>query len=66
LVLIWNASFVRCRRQDAYRQIVALSTDPHDVDLARPMSRFEPTRARGQDGVEVDILTYTQHLLCDD
>jgi type III restriction enzyme len=53
-------------RQDAYRQIVALSTDPQDVDLARPMSRFEPTRAREQDGVEVDIPTYTQHLLCDE
>jgi type III restriction enzyme len=53
-------------RQDAYRQIVALSTDPQDVDLARPMSRFEPTRAREQDGLEVDIPTYTQHLLCND
>jgi hypothetical protein len=52
-------------RQDAYRQIVALSTDPQDVDLARPMSRFEPTRAREKDGVEVDIPTYAQHLLCD-
>jgi type III restriction enzyme len=53
-------------RQDAYRQIVALSTDPQDVDLARPMSRFESTRAREQDGVEVDIPTYTQHLLCNE
>lgn len=53
-------------RQDAYRQIVALSTDPQDVDLARPMSRFEPTRAREENGVEVDIPTYTQHLLCDE
>lgn len=53
-------------RQDAYRQIVALSTDPQDVDLARPMSRFEPTMAREQDGVEVEIPAYAQHLLCDD
>lgn len=53
-------------RQDAYRQIVALSTDPQDVDLARPISRFEPTRAREKDGVEVEIPVYTQHLLCDD
>lgn len=53
-------------RQDAYRQIVALSTNPEDVDLARPMSRFEPTKAREQDGAEVDIPTYTQHLLCDE
>jgi type III restriction enzyme len=53
-------------RQEAYRQIVALSTDPQDVDLARPMSRFERTKAREQDGVEVDIPTYKQHLLCDE
>lgn len=53
-------------RQDAYRQIVALSTDPQDVDLATPMSRVEPTRAREKDGVEMDIPTYAQHLLCDE
>ncbi len=53
-------------RQDAYRQIVALSTDPQDVDLARPMCRFEPTMACEKDGVEEDIPTYAQHLLCDD
>lgn len=53
-------------RQDAYRQIIALSTDPQDVDLARPISRFEPTKAREKDGVEVDIPTYAQHLLCDE
>ncbi|MEO0508562.1 MAG: DEAD/DEAH box helicase family protein [Verrucomicrobiota bacterium] len=53
-------------RQDAYRQIVALSTDPQDVDLAKPMSRFEPTKAREQDGAEVDIPTCSEHLLCDD
>ncbi len=53
-------------RQDAYRQITALSTDPQDVDLARPMSRFEPTKAREKDGVDVDIPTYAHHLLCDE
>lgn len=53
-------------RQDVYRQIVALSTDPQDVDLARPMSRFEPTRAREQDGVETDSPTYATHLLCNE
>lgn len=52
-------------RQDAYRQIIALSTDPQDVDLARPMLRFEPTRVREQDGEERDLPIYTQHLLCD-
>jgi hypothetical protein len=53
-------------RQDSYRQIVALSTEPQDVDLARPVSRFEPTKARETGGVEMDIPTYKQHLLCDE
>ena len=53
-------------RQDAYRQIVALSTEPQDVDLARPVSRFEPTKARETGWLETDIPTYKQHLLCDE
>ncbi|TWU64528.1 Type III restriction enzyme, res subunit [Crateriforma conspicua] len=53
-------------RQEAYRQIVALSTEPQDVDLARPTSRFEPTKAREADGSETTILAYEQHLLCDE
>lgn len=53
-------------RQDAYRQIVALSTEPQDVDLAQPVSRFEPTKVRIAGGVETFIATYTNHLLCDD
>lgn len=53
-------------RQEAYRQIVALSTAPQDVDLARPTSRFEPTKVREQDGSETAIPTYGKHLLCDE
>ncbi len=53
-------------RQEAYRQIIALSTEPQDVDLARPTSRVEPTKAREQDGSETEIPTYDQHLLCDE
>jgi hypothetical protein len=53
-------------RQEAYRQIVALSTDPQDVDLAQPTSRFEPTVVREEDGTEISIPTYEQHLLCDE
>jgi hypothetical protein len=53
-------------RQEAYRQIAALSAEPQDVDLARPVSRFEPTKAREADGSETDIPTYKQHLLCDE
>lgn len=53
-------------RLDAYRQIVALSTEPQDVDLVRPVSRFEPSKVREKDGSETAIPSYTQHLLCDD
>lgn len=53
-------------RQDAYRQIVALSTEPQDIDLAMPVSRFEPTKVRELNGVEAEIPTYKQHLLCDE
>ena len=53
-------------RQDIYRQIIALSTEPQDVDLAQPVSRTEPTKVRERDGVEADIPTYKQHLLCDE
>lgn len=53
-------------RQESYRQIVALSTDPQDLDLARPVSRFEPTKVREKGGAETDIPAYKQHLLCDE
>jgi hypothetical protein len=53
-------------RQEAYRQIIALSDQPQDVDLARPLSRFEPTRAREQDGTESEIPVHELHLLCDE
>jgi len=50
-------------RQEAYRQIAALSTAPQDVDLVRPVSRFEPTTVREND-VESPIPVYANHLLC--
>ena len=53
-------------RKEAYRQIVALSTEAQDVDLARPVSRFEPTWVREKDGTEKEIPTYAQHLLCNE
>ncbi|MBS0556996.1 MAG: DEAD/DEAH box helicase family protein [Proteobacteria bacterium] len=53
-------------RQEAYRQIVALSTEPQDVDMAQPMSRFEATKVREANGNETDIPTYKQHLLCNE
>lgn len=53
-------------RQDAYRQIIALSTKPQEVDLARPVSRFEPTAIREKDGTESKFPVYPKHLLCGD
>lgn len=53
-------------RQDVYRQITALSSEPQDVDLARPLSRYEPTKAREANGTESEIPTYQNHLLCDE
>ena len=53
-------------RQDSYRQIVALSTKPEDVPLARPVSRFEQTKISETSGVEIDIPTYKAHMLCDE
>ncbi len=53
-------------RQDSYRQVAALSTEPQDVDLARPVSRFEPTKVREKDGTQSDIPNYRHHLLCDE
>lgn len=53
-------------RQEAYRQIVAFSKEPQDVDLAQPISRVEPTKRREVSGSETEIPTYRQHLLCDE
>ncbi|HLP83339.1 MAG TPA: DEAD/DEAH box helicase family protein [Phycisphaerales bacterium] len=51
-------------RQEAYRQIAALSTAPQDVDLVRPVSRFEPTSVREND-VESLVPAFPNHVLCD-
>ena len=37
-------------RQDAYRQITGMSDEPQDVDLARPLSRWERTQIQEEDG----------------
>lgn len=51
-------------RREAYRQILALSAEPQDVDLVQPVSRFEPTVVREEDGSEKPIPTHGNHLLC--
>lgn len=53
-------------RQEAYRQISALSREPQDIDLARPVSWMEATAAREKDGTETKLPTYPHHLLCDE
>ena len=53
-------------RQEVYREIKALSREPQDVDLARPVLRWEPTAARHTNGGEKKLPTYKSHLLCDD
>lgn len=53
-------------RQEAYRQISALSREPQDIDLARPVSWMEATAAREKDGSETKLPTYPHHFLCDE
>ena len=52
-------------RKEAYRQIVEMSVEPQDMDLVRPESKFEMTRAR-EGEKETDLPTWKQHLLCDE
>ncbi|MDR3159405.1 MAG: DEAD/DEAH box helicase family protein [Zoogloeaceae bacterium] len=53
-------------RQETYRQISAMSREPQDIDLMRPVSRMEATAVREKDGKETRLLAYTHHLLCDE
>lgn len=52
-------------RQEAYRQIVEMSTEPQDVSLVRPESQFEMTKVRENDK-ETALPTWKHHLLCDE
>ncbi len=51
-------------RKEAYRQIVEMSSEPQSIDLAKPESRYEATKARENDK-EVAFPTWKNHLLCD-
>ena len=53
-------------RQEVYRQIRKMSSDPLDVDLARPNIWLQPTTAKEADGTEVALPLYERHMLCDD
>lgn len=50
-------------RKETYRQIIEMSTEPQSVDMAKPESRYEPTKARENDKVVV-FRTWDNHLLC--
>lgn len=51
-------------RQESYRQVREMSTEPQDVDLVKPEAKFEPTKARENES-ETALPTYKRHLLCD-
>jgi len=51
-------------RKETYRQIVEMSSDPQDVELVKPEAKFEPTKFL-ENGIETDIATWKNHLLCD-
>lgn len=51
-------------RQDVYREIREMSTDPMDVELARPSSWMQATTLRDADGTEKKLPHYEKHLLC--
>jgi type III restriction enzyme len=53
-------------RQETYRLIREMSTEPQDIDLAKPKSWMEASSARQADGSETPLPTYEHHLLCDE
>ncbi|MBK8809527.1 MAG: DEAD/DEAH box helicase family protein [Acidobacteria bacterium] len=53
-------------RQDVYREIREMSSQPLDVDLARPRSSLQPSVIREADGKEMLLPRYERHLLCDE
>lgn len=53
-------------RQEVYRQIREMSSDPLDVDLARPNTWLQPTTILEADGSETKIPRFEKHLLCDE
>lgn len=51
-------------RKESYRQIIEMSTEPQSVDLVRPESRYEASKARENDK-EITFSTWKNHLLVD-
>jgi hypothetical protein len=54
-------------RQDVYRELAQMSSDPVDLPLARPRSELQvSTVIREADGTETELPRYDKHLLCDE
>jgi hypothetical protein len=53
-------------RQEVYSQLKAMSSDPVDIDLAKPKSWMEATAVKETDETETPLPTYAQHLMCDE
>jgi len=51
-------------RKESYRQIIEMSAEPQSVNLSKPESRYEATKAREND-TEIVFRTWKNHLLCD-
>jgi hypothetical protein len=51
-------------RQESYRLVKEMSTEPQDIGLVKPEARFEMTKSR-QNDMETALPTYKGHLLCD-
>jgi hypothetical protein len=51
-------------RQESYRLVREMSAEPQDIDLVKPASRYEATKARLNE-VDTALPTYKHHLLCD-
>jgi type III restriction enzyme len=70
LAKVWLAEFepqikaLSDDRKESYRQIVEMSTEPQSVDLAKPESRYEATKARENDK-EMTFPRWKNHLLAD-
>lgn len=52
-------------RQEVYREIREMSTEPLDVELARPNTWLQMTTARKPNGTEELLPRFKKHLLCD-
>lgn len=52
-------------RKESYRQIIEMSTEPQNVALAKPESRYEATKARENDK-ETKLPIWKNHLLADE